>query len=82
MRLVSRVGGSVRLNRIVEDIFYSPFVRVADLPARLNVTYPTAKADIQRLVNAGILEELPNVNPRTFFAPKVFDIAYSELDDE
>lgn len=82
MQRVTSVGGSVRLNQIVEDIFHSPFVRVADLPAHLNVTYPTAKADIQRLADAGILQELPNVNPRTFYAPEVFNIAYDELDNE
>jgi len=79
---VTNVGGSIRLNQIVENIFYSPFVRVADLPARLNVTYPTAKADVQRLIDAGILQDLPNVTPRTLYAPDVFNIAYDELDNE
>jgi len=82
MQRVTNAGGSVRLNQIVESIFYSPFVRLADLPAILGVTYPTAKSDIERLVEAGILQELPNVHPKTYFAPEVFNIAYDELDDE
>ncbi len=82
MERVTRVGGSVRLNQIVEGIFHSPFVRVADLPRRLGITYPTAKADIERLVDAGILRELPQVTPRTFYAPEVFDVAYDELEDD
>jgi Fic family protein len=80
MKRLADVGGSVRLNQIVEDIFHSPFVRVADLPKRLEVTYPTARADIDRLVQAGILQELPGVNPRTFYAPDVFKVAYEEMD--
>lgn len=82
MQRVADVGGSVRLNQIVEDIFFSPFVRVADLPGKLNVTYPTAKADVERLVNAGILQELPNVYPKTYYAPEVFSIAYEKLDSD
>lgn len=82
MTRLSDAGGSVRLNQIVEDIFYSPFVQVAALPKRLDVTYPTAKADIERLVNAGILKELEGIRPRTFYAPEVFDVAYERLEDE
>lgn len=73
------VGGSVRLSQIVDDIFYSPFVRVAALSRRLNVTYPTAKADLERLVQAGILRELPSASPKTYFAPEVFDVAYEQM---
>lgn len=80
MRRVGEVGGSVRLNQIVEGIFHSPFVRVAALPKQLGVTYPTAKADVERLVNAGILSELENVAPRTFYAPEVFNVAYEEME--
>lgn len=79
-RRTTAVGGAVRLTQIVEDIFHSPFVRVADLPERLNVTYPTAKADVDRLVQAGILKELENITPKTFYAPEVFNVAYEELD--
>jgi Fic family protein len=77
-RLIS-AGGSVRLNKIVENIFYSPFIRIADLPEILDVTYPTAKADVDRLVEIGILSELENVVPKTFYAPEVFNMAYEEL---
>jgi len=80
MRKIGEVGGSVRLNQIVESVFYSPFVRVADLPDQLGVTYPTAKADVDRLVQAGILKVVDGATPRTFYAPEVFDVAYEELD--
>ena len=61
MQRLTAAGGSVRLNKIVESIFYSPFIRIADLPEILDVTYPTAKADVDRLVEIGILSELENV---------------------
>jgi Fic family protein len=44
----------------------------------LGVSYPTAKADVQRLVDAGILQELKDLTPATFYAPEVFNVAYAE----
>jgi Fic family protein len=73
-------GGSVRLNQIAEDIFSSPFVRIADLPKRLHITYPTAKADVERLVRVGVLMELANVTPKTFYSPEVFNVAYERME--
>jgi len=79
MKRLANAGGSVRLNKIVESVFFSPFVRIADLSSQLGVTYPTAKADVHRLVRAQILKELKNATPKTFYAPEVFDVAYEEL---
>jgi Fic family protein len=79
---VARVGGNVRLSQIVEDTFDSPFVQVSTLSKRLDVTYPTAKADILRLVEAGVLSELHDVSPKTFYAPEIFKVAYGDLDGD
>jgi Fic family protein len=73
-------GGSVRLTQIVDQIFHHPYVRIADLPDRLNVTYPTAKSDVDRLAELGILKELPGITPKTYFAQEVFDVAYDDLE--
>jgi Fic family protein len=70
------VGGSVRLGGIVERMFNSPFVRVTDIQKQFGVTYPTAKADVERLVNARILAPVPFARQKTFYAPEVFNIAY------
>lgn len=48
LQRLAEVGGSVRLVQIVERIFHSPFVRITELYKQLDVTYPTAKADIDR----------------------------------
>ena len=75
-------GGNVRLTQIVDQIFHHPLVRIADLPAKLNVTYPTAKSDVERLSEVGILKELPGTSPKTFYSPEVFNVAYGDLDFE
>jgi hypothetical protein len=51
------------------------------LPARLGVTYPTAKSDIERLVGLNLLRELPDTYPKTYFAPEVFSVSYDEIED-
>ncbi len=80
MQRLAEVGGSVRLNQIVENLFRSPYVRVTDVAKELEVTYPTAKADIDRLVKAGILRELKKVSQKTFYAYEVYDAAYRDIE--
>jgi Fic family protein len=77
---VKAAGGHVRLYEVVESLFRSPVVRVADLPARLGVTYPTAKADVERLIGVGILAELHDTAARTVYAHEIFRIAYADLE--
>jgi Fic family protein len=74
-----KVGGNVRLHKIVEDIFQSPFLRITDLAKRHGVTYVTAKSDVKRLIQAGILQELSGISPKTYYAPQVFGVAYEEM---
>jgi Fic family protein len=80
MSRVEAAGGSIRLHTIVEGLFRSPVVRVADLLGILNVTYPTAKSDVERLIDAGILSELAGPSARTVYAHEIFRIAYSDLE--
>jgi Fic family protein len=71
-----RAGG--RAHEIIESLFSNPIVRITDVAKRLAVTYPTAKKDIDKLVQAEILFELKDVYPRAFYARKIFDAAYAE----
>lgn len=76
MTRLASAGGHIRLTQIVEELFHSPFVQVKDLPARLGITYPTAQADMERLVAAGIVQPLPEVSPKTYYAVEIFNVAY------
>jgi cell filamentation protein, protein adenylyltransferase len=80
MRRLGGVGGSIRLNSIVDDLFRLPMVRISDLPVRLGITYPTAKADVERLVEAGILAELSDTLVKTFHAPEIVRIVYAGIE--
>lgn len=78
-RIGSLRAGSHRLGQIVEMIFDSPFIGVADLSKKLGVYYQTAKGDVDRLVELKVLQELPASQPKTFFSPEVFAVAYEDL---
>ena len=79
-RRLKESSGTLRLSQIVAALFESPFVRVADVAKRLNVQYNTAKSDLAKLVEAGILRELPAVTPKTFYSAEVYNVAYADLD--
>lgn len=70
--------GSARLQAIAHGLFIHPLVNPSSLARKLHVSYPTARADIDRLLKAGILTELPNTSPMTFYAPGVFKITFSD----
>jgi Fic family protein len=82
MQKLADIHGNVRLNTIVDRLFVSPFVRIADLPRLLDITYPTAKSDCEKLVDAEILSPLPNLSPATLVARDVFNVAYDDIGDE
>ncbi|MDZ4684845.1 MAG: Fic family protein [Planctomycetaceae bacterium] len=63
---------------LIEGLFSSPVTTVSSAMKRQNVSYDTAKKDIERLVKIGILRELEDVYPRTFICDKIMDIAFSE----
>ena len=80
MRRLDGVRGSIRLHTIVDDLFRLPMVRISDLAERLGVTYPTAKVDVERLVEAGILTELSDTLVKTFHAAEIVHIVYAGIE--
>jgi len=71
-------SGSIRIERIINSLFSNPVVRVSQLAKKLKVSYPTAQADVDRLVELKILVPLNNSYPKAYYAPEILDIAYAE----
>jgi Fic family protein len=63
---------------IADDLLAFPVVHIPYLAKRFGVTYPTAKADVDRLLRAGILKELPGRRRKTYYAPEVVSVIYSD----
>lgn len=69
-------GHSPRTHPMIDQLFRSPVVTIPSVSDRFHTTYKTAKSDIERLVEAGILDEVPNHHPRLFYATAIMNIAY------
>jgi Fic family protein len=72
------VGGSVRLAAIVDDLFKTPVVRVSRVAARHEVTYPTSRADLQKLERAGIITRLTRTTKISYYCEPIFEVIYSD----
>lgn len=72
-------SGSARLHQIIDELFVHPFVTIPNLRDLLQVSYPTAKSDVDRLIAASILEEVEaSSNPKAYVAREILAIAYRE----
>jgi Fic family protein len=73
-----KARSGARSHLLIEGLFSNPIVRITDVARRLEVTYPTAKADVEKLVEVGILAELKTARPKAFYSPAIFNAAYGE----
>ena len=67
-------------SRIIEGLLSTPIITVPVVARRFDVTYHTASADVKKLLELGVLEELKTklTRPKCFYCPKIMKIAYEE----
>jgi len=75
---VVELGSSPRLPAIVDSLFLSPVIRVTDARDRFDVTYPTAKSDLQKLERAGILTLAEGLAQKTYYCLPIFHAIYHD----
>jgi Fic family protein len=80
LKRIAGSGGNTRLIAIIDELFNSPIVGVAQLAKKLRVTYPTAKADVAKLTMILVLRELKKASPKAYFSPDVYAAAYSDIE--
>ena len=78
---VNACKGDARLHTILDRLFQSPYVAVTEVRDMLGVTYPTAKADCERLVSVGILMPLPTMPQLTYACIEIFNAVYEDIGD-
>jgi len=69
-------GHSLRLGHLIDSLFHNPTITVARYRDLLQVTYPTARADLRLLDRLGILTELPGRHQITYYSPQIFQVSY------
>jgi len=68
----SRASGS--LFRLIDNLFEFPILTIPQAK-RLNVTYPSAKANVDKLVGADILRQMgESPAGKVYGAPEILDI--------
>lgn len=72
-------GLSTRSHRIIDRLFDSPVLTVPMLVRDLEVTYPTAKSDVHKLVSKQILKGIDGTYPKHYLSPEILRIAFREL---
>lgn len=79
---VSHCGGSVRLYNIIEKLFTSPAITVPQVAKLFTISYPTARKEIDTLIDCKILVKSGfESRPRLFVSDEIIAIAYSDPAD-
>jgi len=69
---------SPRTHDLIDSLFREPYVTIPAVAKKLEISYHTAKKDIERLVEFKILRALPKSHPKAFVADEIMAIAYRE----
>jgi len=79
---LSQARTSALLLRLADELFVSPIITIPQAQRILDVTYPSAQRNVERLVKAGILEQLGSTSyNRTFIAKEILDLLDEDLDE-
>ncbi len=75
---IAEKGGSVRLSNMIDRLFETPIMQIPPLAARYGITYATARSDIARLEQAGIVERVPNLRQKTYYCPEILKTIFED----
>lgn len=75
---IAALKGNLRLTRLLKLLFVKQYMTIPLVARELEVTYPTAAADLEKLLAAGILERVVGAPQKTYFSPKLFALAFED----
>lgn len=71
--------GSYRLSVLVERLFQGPATTIPMVARLFDTSYHTAKRDVEKLMEVGILNEIRNQRPKVYYAKEIFDVTYRDI---
>lgn len=78
-KLVNTKKASSRLQHIVTTLLGNPLVTVPNFATQFQVSFPTAKSAVEKLIGLGILSKSSRVAyPQYYIADEFFKAAYAE----
>ncbi|MFZ0007737.1 MAG: Fic family protein [Steroidobacteraceae bacterium] len=76
---LAKARSSARLQQMVVHLLSSPVTTISALARQFDITFPTAQADVRRLMKLRILKQMvPRSKPMSFIAHEFFKAAYLE----
>ena len=73
---------SPRTHQLIDELFREPITTITATAAKHAITYPTAKKDLELLVEARIIAELQNRRPKAYGCLELLQAAYDIPGDE
>ena len=71
----SKASKNPRLLMIVDALFTRAWTTAPLVQQLCSITFPTAQSDLQVLVEAGILREIPGRRPKLYFSPELLSLS-------
>jgi Fic family protein len=65
---------------LLDGLFSRPVITVTQYRNRFGVTYPTARLDLKKLEQAGIVQPLEGMNTITYYCDPIYSITYGEIE--
>ncbi|MEZ4332281.1 MAG: Fic family protein [Myxococcota bacterium] len=72
------IGGSLRPSAIVDDLFDAPVAVVTHVQRKFGVSYPTARSDLKKLAEAGILVEFESLPQISYDCADIIEAPYDD----
>ncbi len=72
-------AGSVRLSNLVDRLFKSPVIGVTQYSKEVNVSYPTARSDLKKLAQLGILQDL-EMDPISYYCDAIYHVTFEDIE--
>lgn len=69
---------SVRIKNIIPRLFVSPVFSVAQVKRWSNTSMPTARADVEKMIETGLVRYLEGERPKLYCADGIFKAAYAD----
>lgn len=72
------LGLGKRMREIIDMLFVRPVIRIAPVAKKCGVSREAARLDIRKLVDIGVLSELPKTRPMAFACFPIIEAAYGD----
>lgn len=74
-------AGSVRLSNLIDRLFKSPVITVTQYCKEFSVTYPTARSDLRKLEQLGIVQDLEQ-EPIVYYCDAIYRVTFEDFEDD